>query len=235
MKCSVARKLISEYIDSNLEARKNSYLEQHLDTCPGCQKLLKDFQGIVKEAQDLKESSPSEKIWLKMKERLEAKEQEVHTLKPQKIEWFTSLLSPPKLKYALSAALLLAVIVATATLGLWYRQGGKVLGSEDRQKYTVAKLEEAEHHYQLAIKALWEAALAQEGSLDPQVVAVFQRNLEAINSSIVACKEAVLREPSSIENRNYLLAAYQGKIDFLNEMMKVKKESSRERELKTTI
>ncbi|MFB0565104.1 MAG: anti-sigma factor [Candidatus Aminicenantaceae bacterium] len=235
MRCSVAKKLISEYIDGSLEASKSFRLEQHLDTCLDCHELLRNFQKIVEGAKKLGKISPSEHTWLRIKERLETQEQEVLALRSRKAEWFKFLFSPPKLKYVFSTAVLLAVVVGAVTMGVQYWKGRKALAREDLKKYTIAKLEEAEHYYQLAIRALWEAAVAQEGTLDPQVAVVFRKNLDAIDSSIVACKKAVLSEPDNIENRNYLLAAYQGKVDFLNEMMRTKKESPQKGELKTTI
>ncbi len=50
MRCSKARKLISEYIDRSLQARKNTSVEQHLDICPDCRHLLEDFEAIVEDA-----------------------------------------------------------------------------------------------------------------------------------------------------------------------------------------
>jgi hypothetical protein len=102
-----------------------------------------------------------------------------------------------------------------------------VVGKDDMNGYTYAKLKEAEHHYQLAIKALEEAVLAQQGEIDPLIVTVFRKNLEIINSSIISCHKALQEEPDDIETRNYLLVAYMEKVDLLNEMMNLKKKSTR--------
>ena len=103
------------------------------------------------------------------------------------------------------------------------------------QQYTLTKLEEAEHHYQLAIKALHEAALAQSEQLDPQEAEVFRANLELIDQSINACRQAVLSNPNDVESRKYLLAAYKEKANLLNEIMAVKDTSFPERETEETI
>jgi predicted anti-sigma-YlaC factor YlaD len=229
MRCTKAKKLISEYIDGSLDARKIAGLEQHLDRCPDCRELFKDFQTITRDAKQLGEVSPSPHAWLKIRERLTTEGQTVLTLPTRKREGFAF----PKLKYALSSALVLVVIVGIVIFGLWYMKGREGLEGLDAQSHTLAKLAEAEHHYQLAVKALWEAVSSQEGSLDPQVAEVFQTNLEIIDMSIAACKEAVLSEPEDIDARNYLLAAYKEKVDFLNEMLVARGTSSRQKAKKT--
>jgi hypothetical protein len=235
MRCSKARKLISEYIDGSLQARKSASVEQHLDVCPDCKHLLEDFKTIVEDAKKLEEHAPSDQTWLKIKAGLKPEEERVLTFKPQRRGWLSLIFSPPKLKYALSSVVILAFIVGAVILGLRYWTGRDVLDRGDLQKYTLAKLDEAERHYQKAIKALGEAISAQEGQMDPQIAQVFKSNLEVIDASIMACRQMVLQNPENVDARNYLLAAYREKMNFLNEMMETKQASSQKREFKTII
>ena len=227
MRCAKAKQLISENIDGNLDGEQRMNLDQHLDACLDCQKLLKDFQAITQGAKKLEGVSPSPHAWLKISEKLSTEEQEVLTLPPRKREWFA--FPQPRLKHALSSAVVLVVIVGIVVFGLWYLKGREILEGPDAQSYTLTKLAEAEQYYQLAIKALWEAVSSQEENLDPQVAKVFRTNLEIIDMSIAACKQAVLSEPADIDARNYLLATYKKKVDFLNEMMVARETSSRQK------
>jgi hypothetical protein len=227
MRCSKARKLISEYIDDNLRAKQRLLLECHLESCLDCQQLLKDFQEITEKAKNLDKLTPSPQSWLKIKAKLETEPQEVITLSLQRKDWLKSLFYQPQLKYVLSSALALLLIIGVVTLGIWFSRGKGVMGKDDMNGYTFSKLKEAEHHYQLAIKALEEAVLTQEGQIDPLTVAVFRKNLKIINTSIISCQEALQQEPDDIETRNYLLVAYMEKVDLLNEMMNLKKKSIR--------
>lgn len=235
MRCSKARKLISQYIDGSLRARKSAYVEQHLDACPDCKRLLEEFKAIIEDSKKLEKLVPSDKTWLKIKAGLKTEEQRILAFKPRKRARFGLIFSPPKLKYALSSVVILAFVVGAIILGLRYWTGEDSLGRGDLQKYTLAKLDEAERHYQKAIKALGEAISAQEGQMHPQVAEVFKINLEVIDSSIMACRQIVLQNPENIEARNYLLAAYREKLNFLNEMMETKQASSERREFKTII
>ncbi|MGB6338796.1 MAG: zf-HC2 domain-containing protein [Candidatus Aminicenantaceae bacterium] len=231
MKCLTAKKWISEYIDGEVDAAKKAKLDEHCAQCAVCQKLLEDFQTISSSAKELDTFSPPESTWGKIQEKMTADEQEVLTLAPQKQGWF----SIPRLSYVLSAVLLVVFLSLVFIYGPRYWSGQAVVPELENQQYTLTKLEEAEHHYQLAIKALNEAAMAQKEQLDPQVAEVFRTNLDLIDQSINACRQAVLTDPNDIESRKYLLAAYKEKANLLNVIMAVKDTSSPERETKETI
>lgn len=235
MRCSKAKRLISDYIDNGLKRRHSARLEKHLYTCSACRKILEDFREIAKSASGLEELTPPRQTWLKIRERLTPEEQRVLTLHPQKRMWFGYPFFPPKLKYALSAALVLVFVASAVTIGLKYSGGTRILGKKDPMRYTLAKLDEAERHYKKAIKALWEAVSSQEGNLTEKVAEVFRKNLKIIDSSIIACREIVLQEPENIDARSFLLAAYREKVDFLQEMMEIGRPLSPKKEVRKVI
>jgi len=225
MRCSKAQKLISEYVDHTLDARKSLLLQQHLKACSDCRELLEDFERIVGEAKELKASSPSAEVWQKIKAGLSAMKQEAPSPQPQerkKRELLNVLVRPFKLRNAWVAALVLVFISVAVIFGLRQWRGKGIPGPGDL-KYTFAKLEEAQDHYQKAIKALNEAISSQKASLDPETAEVFQKNLEVIDASIKACRQAVSRDPNNIGARIYLLAVYRQKVNFLDVMYEAKK------------
>lgn len=232
MKCRTARKWISEYIDGDLNAAQKVSLDKHCARCEDCEKLMRDFQKISSRAKDLAPLSPSESTWAKIQEKMTAQEQRVWTLAPQKQSRF----SRPRLSTVLSAAILLIVVVGLVFVyGPRFWTGQAFVPEPESHEYTLAKLAEAEHHYQLAIKALSAAASAQNGRLDPQIAEVFRTNLAVIDQSIAACRQAVLNNPDNIEPRKYLLAAYKEKTDLLNEILAVKDTPSPRRDMEETI
>ena len=231
MKCLTAKKWISEYIDGDLDNAKKAKLDAHCARCADCRKLLADLQTISAGAKKLDTLSPPESTWGKIQEQMTSGEQEVLTLAPQKQSWFRL----PRLSYVLSALLIVVFLSLVFVYGPRYWSGQAIVPELENQSYTLAKLEEAEHHYQMAIKALHEAARAQEERLDPQVAEVFRTNLELIDRSIDACRQAVLSNPKDIESRKYLLAAYKEKTDLLNEIMAVNVTPSPQRETEETI
>ncbi len=226
MRCSRAKRLISECMDGKINDKQNLNLEQHLGSCPDCKQFFEDFQAIVERAKSLENLTPSGQSWLKIRAKLGTEEQKVLTVRRQKRGRLSLLFQPPRLKYASIGALLAAFFIFIGLFGLQYWGGRSNREGEDLQKYTLAKLNEAEGHYQLAIKALWEAVSAQGGAEDPQVAEVFNINLEIIDSSIAAFRQLILQEPDNNEARIYLLAAYREKVDFLNKMIEAIKTSS---------
>lgn len=231
MKCQTAKKWISEYIDGELDAVKKDELHEHCARCDDCRKLLEDFQAISKSARELEELSPPESTWDKIKEKMTAEEQQVLTPVSRRQSRF----SLPRLSYVLSAVLLVVFLSLVFIYGPRYWSGQAGAPGLDNQSYTLAKLEEAEHHYQMAIKALSEAVMAQKGQLDPQIAEVFRTNLALVDRSIDACRQAVLSDPNNIDSRKYLLAAYKEKTDLLNEIMAVRTTPSSERGTEETI
>jgi hypothetical protein len=229
MKCAKARKFISDYIDGDLDAGKVSSLEKHLDACPGCQELLKDFKLIKQRAKDLAKTEPSNQAWFRIRSRLEEK---AKTSLPEPRVRFLFL--PAKLRYAVSAALLLVAVTGAVIVGsrMWNRAGtqGEIKG----QELALMKIQEAEQYYRLAIKALWEAAQAQKGNIDPKVAETFRINLELIDASLEDCRNAVARDPRNLESQYYLLAVYKKKAELLDSMIEVSSTAPQNKETKTT-
>jgi tetratricopeptide (TPR) repeat protein len=140
-----------------------------------------------------------------------------------KPKWREISIFTGRARYAWAAALFLVVIGGIA-VGL-FRPGKDLSGLSEQDRYTLAKLEEAEKHYKLAIRALNDAVGSQKNGLDPQVAAVFNRNLREIDMAIQACQNAVSKEPNSLDAREYLLGAYKDKVAVLDNIIDVRKKS----------
>lgn len=236
MRCTKARRLISDYIDDHLDSRTHQDLERHLEACPDCQMILKDLQKLVASAQKLEEVSPPAGTWFKLKARLKEETRPVPVPERKRKGWFDFVFQKPQLKYVLVSAVTAAVIVGAVALGVRYWKGiERPLGEDRNHQYTLAKLKEAERHYKMAIKALDEAVSSQREGLDPEITQVFRANLEIIDASIQACRKAVEHHPENIEARNYLLFAYRKKWNLLNEMITLQSNLSWREDLGKTL
>jgi tetratricopeptide (TPR) repeat protein len=214
MKCSAAKRKISDYVDGELDSKDKVLLEKHLEGCAECQKLRDDFRKIKLEAKGLMEYSPSGQAWFKIAAGIKSRDGKTKNtlaLKPRRF-----VFSPSSLGWAVSAGLLLFIIVGAAVVVP--KISGPAFGSTE---YVISKLEKAERHYQKAIDALWAAVTAQKDNFNPQLYAVFQKNLTVIDQSISDCREAVLNNPNNLNSRNFLLAAYKDKRTLLEDMMAV--------------
>jgi hypothetical protein len=216
MRCHRAQRYISEYADGSLDAPKAAELERHIEKCAACRELLADFRAMTEAAPRLAGPEPRDGVWLKIKSRLRAREAGFVAVPEKAPRRWALGWNSPALKFAGASALLLILIASGVIVGIRLGRDGRSAGLGDREKYTLAKLDEAERYYQKAIKSLGEAFAAQKGTMTPQVAEVFEKNLAVIDATIQACRQSVLKEPEDLQARNYLLAAYMDKVTFLD-------------------
>jgi len=235
MRCRRAQKYISEQVDGILGPDRAASLKRHLEGCPDCQALLKDLHTMAGQAKGLDKLTPPDRVWLKIRaglreERSAAKGRAVGPAERRPVFSFGS----PRFRLAFASTLALLVVAA----GLFYWQPWhKAVPIEKAalERQTLDKLNEAEWHYQQAIKALGEAAISQQGSLDPQLAQVFRTNLEIVDASIQTCKQAVQHDPRDLHAQNALLLSYKDKVEILSEMISVQSPSTPERKSGVTL
>lgn len=221
LSCSTARKWISESVDGNLSPERVEFLDAHVRGCEPCRKLKDAFAAIREGAGTLEEQSPSENVWNRIQRSMTTDRIAEKSL---------------RLRPVLTSAFALVLILAAVFIGL--RQFGNqpaTTGLDPSQQFALDKLKEAEGHYRKAIEALSAAVSAREADFDPQILAVFKKNLTVVNQSIEAYRQAVLNDPQNFDTRSYLLTAYQEKTDLLNEIMALNVRSTQTPKTGTTI
>jgi hypothetical protein len=226
MRCRKCREYISRDIDGELSERDRARLERHLSGCEDCRALSRDLRRIVDGAARFETPEPSERVWLNVRNVL-ARDQAgraaegAWTLRPRPAFW----LGAPALRYAGIAAVALAFVITGIVVGSRLGRRGIPTSPEARERYTLAKLDEAERYYQQAIKSLSEAFASGRGTLPREVAEIFDRNLLVVDTTIQACRRSVLEAPDDLEARNYLLAAYTEKITLLDSALDLQREN----------
>ncbi|HVP91031.1 MAG TPA: zf-HC2 domain-containing protein [Terriglobales bacterium] len=217
MKCSKAQRAISEYVDGALDTRRAAELERHVAVCPACREVLADFRGMKDAAAGLEAPEPDPAVWRKIEARMTSGAAAAGPADPVRVpgRWAFGP-SVPGLKLAGVAALALVLVASGLYVGLRMGGRGAARYPKNSEKYTLAKLDEAEAYYRKAIRSLGEAFAAGKGAMIPQAAEMFDRNLAVIDATIQACREAVRKSPDDLEARNYLLAAYMDKLTFLD-------------------
>ena len=222
MRCLKAQRYISEYIDGALDARRAAELERHLQGCPACREVLEDLKSMKDAASDIETPEPGDAVWMKIRSRLPARAVEPAGAVRAPGRWAFGW-NMPALRWAGAAALALVLVASGIYVGSRLGAGKAPRSLGDREKYTLAKLDEAEQYYQKAIRSLGEAFAVEKGTMIPEVAEVFEKNLAVIDGTIQACRQAVLREPDDLRARNYLLAAYMNKLTFLDTALEYKR------------
>jgi hypothetical protein len=223
MRCRKAHEMISRSIDGELAVRKSARLERHLAGCGDCRVLREDLRRIVAGAAKLETPEPSDRVWLNVRAGLARASAGRAGERSGALRRPAFGLGLPALRYAGIAAGALVLVVTGVLVGRRIGREPAPLGPEAREQYTLAKLDEAERYYQQAIKSLSEAFAGEKGNLAPQVSELFDRNLAVVDSTIQACRQAVLEEPDDLEARSFLLAAYTGKITLLDAALDLQK------------
>ncbi len=220
MKCTRAHELIGELLEESISEEDRRELEKHLESCPECRDLLTDFQDIKTQAARLPRLEPSPDVWPAILSGVR-RELRAGARSSATLNWLDRLFPAGRPRFAFAATLALLIVVG----GLFLFRGIRPApGNGDA--YTLAKLEEAETHYRLAIQALSEAAAGQKSLLDAGTMAAMDRDLRTIDALITSCLDAVRKDPRNVQARVYLLGAYKGKVDFLDAVIAVKKSSA---------
>jgi anti-sigma factor RsiW len=219
MRCRKARIMISEYTDGTLVPRKTTCLEEHLGSCADCRAVLADLRVLVREARELETPPVPAAAWFRIRARL------TESVAPA-VRDERALFRRPRLAPALAALALMAVATGGVFIGLKLGRRPVVLSPDMQEQATLAKLDEAERYYELAIKSLGEALAGQGDKLSPEVAEMFARNLDVVDVTIQACRQAVRSEPDNVRARDYLLAAYREKIVLLDDLLDMNRTAS---------
>jgi len=220
MRCRTARKLVSESFDGPLDPPAGSRLEGHLRDCAECRKVRADLAAVMAGARSFDTPSVPADAWIRIRARL--REAEASTERPSR-----GFAARPRFAPAVAALALVAVAAGGILVGLKLGRRPVSLTPEMHEQATLAKLDEAERHYVLAIKSLGEALSGAKDRLSPEVSEMFTRNLEVVDATIQACRQAVLSEPDDVRARDFLLAAYMEKMALLGDLLDMERADPR--------
>lgn len=220
MKCRKARYLISGSLDEALEPREASELEEHLEACADCRAVLADLRRIAEGARGIETPPVPEDAWTGIRARL--RDADAVTARPGR-----AFAARPRFAPALAALALVAVAAGGVFVGLRLGRRPVLLTPEMKERATLAKLDEAERHYEMAIRSLGEALAGSRDRLSPEIAEMFARNLEVVDATIQACRQAVRNEPDDVRARDFLLAAYREKMALMGDLLDMDRTAPR--------
>lgn len=234
MRCHQSRLLINELLDGELRGKDRRQLQAHLDSCRVCRELYEDLKAIREMIVPADEMEPSEQVWKKLKNRLQAEvipqlEDRQDAVEPektfsQKSRWFR--LPSPVFRYGVAILIFLALVTGAFFLGRNTRHStlpGVQVASENP---ALQKIQEAEFYYRQAIQSLTRAVEEYGNGLPPEMTEILQANLKLLDRTIELCQQAVNEQPDNLQAREYLLSAYNSKASLLNNLLETKKSWS---------
>ena len=215
MKCSKAQKLINDHIDNLLEPGLVQTLESHLEKCTNCRELFLDMGTIVNNALDLDTPDPSEDLWPVIKRQVLKKNREAPIQDKGLFGHFPVFYRRPA--FALSTLLGIILLIPVFYFGLPRFRNA----DNDKGKTALNSFQIAEKQYESAIEALDRAIGEYYEKLDPELMAVFKKNLAIIDESIRVCKESIDNSSKTQEPNKLLMICYRKKIELLNEIKEI--------------
>ncbi len=231
MHCLQYRDAIHELADGTLGPVRRAELQTHLDQCDDCRGLAADLLKIREAAASIQPVRPPDHVWLRIAGQLH-KEGRV-TAQPVARYRHVGLI-------ALAATLVLAIGGSLYFLsrvdpaspagsvaagpGAQPDSGQGNAAAADAVQSITDDLMTAEQHYQSAITKLEAAIKNDDGSIDPQMAAVFEKNLPVINQAIAESRSALQAEPQSAPARDSLFDALRRKVNLLQDTIALMNE-----------
>jgi len=234
MRCHKAQLLINKLLDGELQEADYRQLKAHLADCSKCCQIYEDWKAIKSGARASAAGKdgpePSGLVWEKLKDSLEAEiiprlkgEMDVERGREPRGKAFhwPQLAASPSWKYGAALVIVLAMVAGAFFLGRNHQPpAGQKIQLADQQQ-ALKKIEEAAVYYRQAIESLTEAMklAAADKSFPPEMAEILQANLQLLDRTIDLCQQAVNQEPGNLRAQDYLLSAYNSKLDFLNNML----------------
>ena len=213
MNCEQVRERLNDFVDETMGERETAILDEHLSSCHGCRRDLRDLRDLVAAAAQLPrllepESDPWPRIAASIGERSTATAR-------NRGRWF-GWLSPPKLAAAAVAAAVLAIGLPIVQL-LRAPQSGSGRGAVRPASIGAVSIDyrQAEAEFRDATTLLQEALERRKPMLRPETIDVVEENLEVINQAIEAVRVALDSDPGNRQLGDTLTAMYRRKVDFL--------------------
>ncbi len=191
----------------------------HAEGCASCKRQADADERIMAELGYLKRPLSAPNLWARIEEDLK-KEQDIkrrdklHVYarpgRSKLIAWLR------KRSFILVPAALVAVGIG---LGLFFELRHRTPASGLLAKEALRKVELTEREYIRAIDDLEKKARPKMASLDPGMMSLYRDKLEAIDSQIARCREALGVNSANAHIRRYMLAALQTKQQTLAELL----------------
>jgi len=231
MKCHKAWRLINELLDGEIREKDRLRLEAHLKGCSACRQVYEELKAMKALVAPAEAVEPADSVWERVKNRLQAEvipglqEESARNarekLAENRIPWFKQ--PSTAIRYAMATIVFVALVAAAFFLGRNFEKTARPQLQAAAGNPALQKIQEAEYYYKKAIESLFQAVRESENNLPPEMVEVWQANLNVLDRTIERCQQAVNDQPDNFQAREYLLSAYNSKLNFLNNMLETKK------------
>lgn len=202
---------LSAYLDDDLSAEERLLVEAHLGTCEACRDELLGLHEIVDRASALGPVAPPRDLWPGIVARIEPRP-DVVPLKPR---WSWVLM--PQVAAAAMVVLVLSLAVA------WWSQSESEPGADTAGAPAVQAVADDTSagpglaEYAVAMKDLEDLIDENRERLDPETVAIIDRNLATVDGAVQEIVDALEKDPESPYLIERLAERHQQRLDLLRQ------------------
>lgn len=190
---------INDYLDDAGDGAERSAIEQHLEACARCRADIEALRAVVRRVGELPAAIQPERdlradIWREVD-------------RPTLWRW----------RYPLAAAAVLLIAVSSLVTVLLMRDRNlPVVRATDTPASSI-DLVRLENRYTSELEALQATLRENRAQLSPQTVQILEENLRIIDAAIREARTALASDPQSALLAELLRAAYQRKVDLLEQ------------------
>lgn len=223
MSCRDYSDAIPALLDGELDLAAQRQVERHVEACPSCRALVADLRTIQAAAFTLDRVELPAHLLPRLHARLDEEPRQ-----PER----TARVTFPQTRGAMTAWLAAAAALLLVTgAGLWsildpFQPPAPTTAEApapagDPVASVQAELQAATEHYERAIHQLEEIARSGDGTLDPQLAAVIEKNLQVIDQAIGENRAALQTQPASPTVQEGLFDALRSKVALLQQTVEL--------------
>ena len=231
MHCSRYNEAIQELADGTLGPIRKAELQTHLDQCDECRALAADLRKIKLAAGSFAPMPAPGRVWQRVQQQLEQ-------------EGLIKRSAASRTRYAAMLAIAATLVIAIGGSLFWLRDAGRtspapgqegaIAGAPAAGEGNAADADPVQRinedltavvrHYESAIGTLEQAVKNDDGSIDPQMAAVLQKNLPVLDQAIAETQAALNSEPQNAVAREGLFEALRKKVNLLQDTIALMNE-----------
>jgi anti-sigma factor RsiW len=207
---------LSDYIDHEMDAPERAALEAHLEQCADCRVALAELQLVVARASALEDAPPANNLWPGIERQIRSAahaDEDTAAKHLRHARRYVSLTIPQ-----LAAAATVLVVLGGSAVWLGLRPPAQPSPAADTGQaapvHTTVVASNAAP-YDSAIAELQATLLATRDRLDPETVAVLERNLALIDAAILQSRDVLRRDPGNAYVSSHLDRTLRTKMDML--------------------
>jgi anti-sigma factor RsiW len=225
MSCQDYSAAFAEFVDGALDPARQRDLERHVEGCATCRALVADLKSIQAAAftLDRMELPPHilPAIKLRLAEESSSGRRRVLAFPQSRVALGAWLATAAALMAITTAGLLSLMRPSDATHAGEPSVVAGTIPADDPVVSVQAELQAATEHYERAIQQLEQIAASDNATLDPQVAAVFQKNLDVIDQAIDESRAALSTQPGSGAVQENLFDAMRSKVALLQQTVEL--------------